>query len=55
MLAHDCNDKGLYEFKLYNKGIIENVIIDDYVPVVNGVHPLMVGPVVDREVFPMLI
>jgi hypothetical protein len=30
---------------LYKHGVIENIIIDDYVPVVNRVHPLMVGPV----------
>jgi hypothetical protein len=55
LLSKDVNFSGLYEFKLYKKGIIENVMIDDYVPVVNGVHPLMVGPAVEREIFPMLI
>lgn len=34
---------------------MENVIIDDYVPVVNSIHPLMVGPVANREIFPMLL
>lgn len=47
LLANDCNNQGIYQFKLYNKGVIENVIIDDYVPVINKI-PLMVGPIADR-------
>lgn len=55
LLARDCNSSGIYDFRLYHKGVIETVVIDDYVPVVSGTLPLMVGPVADREIFPMLI
>ena len=35
-------------------GIIENVIIDDYVPTYKG-YSLFSGPVHEREVYPMLL
>ena len=39
---------------LFKDGVIENVIIDDYVPAFKGM-PLFLGPVYEKEVFPMLI
>lgn len=44
ILAQDIESKGIYEFKLYHKGCVENIIIDDYLPVV-GNSPFACGPI----------
>ena len=36
------------------KGVIENVIIDDYVPTIKG-YSVFSGPVATNEVYPMLL
>lgn len=53
-LTKDYSPIGLYEFKFYRNGIIENVIIDDFVPTFNK-RPLFTGAVRDKEVYPMII
>lgn len=40
--------------RIFNKGFIENVVIDDYFPVADNM-PMFVGSVRNNEVYPMLI
>lgn len=47
ILAKTLNPYGIYEFRLYKDGKIENVVIDDYVPVFNKV-PMFTGPVREK-------
>lgn len=56
LLAHETStSKGIYEYKLYYKGIIRSVIIDDFIPMANEKIPFMSKPVAENEIFPMLI
>ena len=41
-------------FRLFSQGYIENIVVDDYFPVVDNMH-IFVGPVRNNEVYPMLI
>lgn len=48
------SEYGVYEFRLYKDGKIENIVIDDYVPIFNKM-PMFTGPARGREVYPMLL
>ena len=47
LLTKEYSQSGLYEFKLYRNGIIENIIIDDFVPTYNK-RPLFTGAIRDK-------
>jgi hypothetical protein len=46
--------EGIYEFRMMVRGILTNVIIDDYIPSSDRM-PINAKPYRIREVFPMLI
>ena len=54
LLTKHLIEEGIYEFKFYKNGIIEYVVVDDYVPTYKNM-PLFVGPANECEVYPMLL
>ena len=47
ILTKEYSESGLYDFKLYRNGMIENIVIDDFVPTYNK-RPLFTGAVRDK-------
>lgn len=54
LLTKEFSEFGLYEFKLYKNGIIENIIIDDFIPTYKK-RPFFTSAVRDKEIYPIII
>lgn len=54
LMSKQLLKEGIYEFRMMNKGVLTNVIIDDFIPAIDGM-PVHAKPYRTTEVFPILI